>query len=114
MYLFQAGITLLQFFAEPYAVQSVVFWLIGDTGRASWDKIFIVFVMISLSLPVMMWKSADLNIVSLDDDDAKGLGVNVSQLRIIMILLICLITSSIVAFVGKSISMMPETLSLND
>ncbi|MCX8126705.1 MAG: iron ABC transporter permease, partial [Dehalococcoidia bacterium] len=41
MYLFSAGITLIQFIGDPYAVQATVFWIAGDVGRTSWEKLLI-------------------------------------------------------------------------
>jgi iron complex transport system permease protein len=100
MYLFQAGITLLEYFAEPYALQSVVFWLVGDLGKASWEKIIVVLVAFLFSTPIFIASSWNLNVMSTGDDDAKSLGVNVTRTKIGLITIVCLITACVVSFVG--------------
>jgi len=100
MYLFSAGITILQFFAEPYALQAVVFWIIGDVGRASWSKLLIISGVLACSTPLLVWKSWDLNVMGAGDETAESLGVNVKRTRIVMMVLACVLTASIVSFVG--------------
>ena len=100
MFLFSAGITLLQFIADPYAVQAVVFWLIGDVGRASWDKILIMVLVICLVTPFLLFKSWDIGILRLGDETAESLGVRVSLTRMGVMAACSLLTASVVAFVG--------------
>ncbi len=99
-FLFSAGTTLLQYFGDPYAVQAVVFWLIGDVGRTSWEKLSLVGITLLVTAPLLFWKSWDLNAMSSGDETARSLGVNVTTARISMMVITSLITATIVSFVG--------------
>lgn len=100
MFLFAALTTLLQYFAEAEAVKAAVFWMVGDLGRSSWEKLAIVAVVTAGCVPLLIWKSWDLNIMSAGDESAKSLGVRVERTRIIIMIVASLLVASIVCFTG--------------
>lgn len=100
MFLFSAMTTLLQYFAEAEAVKAAVFWMVGDLGRSSWDKLSIVATIITVCIPLLIWKSRDLNIMSSGDASAKSLGVRVARTRITIMVVSSLLVASIVCFTG--------------
>jgi iron complex transport system permease protein len=100
VYIFSAATTLLEYFAEPEAVKETVFWMAGSLGRASWETIVPVsLVLVSCIIP-LMWKSWDLNALSAGDEIAKSLGVNVERTRIIIMIIATLLTAGIISFTG--------------
>jgi len=99
-YIFSAGNTLLQFFAEAEAVRATVFWLVGDLSRADWWQIPYALAILLISTIVSMRFAWDLNIMKTDDDTAKGLGVEVEKVRRISLGIACLSTATIVSFTG--------------
>ena len=100
MFLFMAMTTLLQYFAEAEAVKAAVFWMVGDLGKSSWDKLAIVATVTAICLPLLVWKSWDLNIMGAGDESAKSLGVRVERTRIITMVVASLLVASIVCFTG--------------
>ncbi len=100
MYLFAAMTGILQFFGEAEAVQEVVFWMFGSLGKATWDKLFLIFIILSICIPLLMLKSWDLNTLGAGDETAKSLGVNVEQTRAVCFILASLVTASIICFTG--------------
>ena len=100
MFLFSAGITVLQYIADPYAVQSVVFWLVGDVGRASWEKIALGSGVLGLAAPYLMFKAWDLDIIGFGDETAISLGINADWTRRLVMIVCSIMTASLVAFVG--------------
>jgi iron complex transport system permease protein len=100
MYLFTAMTGILQYFSEEKAVAEVVFWMFGSLGRASWDKLLIVFIMLAFCIPLLMLKSWDLNTLGAGDESAKSLGVNVDLTRVICFLIASFITAGIICFTG--------------
>ena len=48
MYFFSAMTSLLQYFGDADAVKEVVFWMLGDLDRLSWDTLGIVGIMLVL------------------------------------------------------------------
>ena len=100
MYFFSACTTLLEYFADPEAVKGVVFWMVGSLSKASWEKLLVLSCVMAICLPILIWKSWDLNIMSSGDETAKSLGVEVNKLRNFSMIICSLMVASIVAFTG--------------
>jgi len=100
MYLFSAMTGILQYFGEAEAVKEVVFWMFGSLGRASWDKLSLVAIVIAICIPLIALKSWDLNTLGAGDETAKSLGVSVEQTRVVCFILASLVTAGIICFTG--------------
>lgn len=100
MYIFSGFLQLVYYFTEPDAMKEAYFWMVGSLGRASWENVPLVSVMLSCCVPLLIWKSWDLNVMQAGDENAKSLGINVERTRIFTMMLACLLTASIISFVG--------------
>ncbi len=100
MYLFSAMTGILQYFGEETAVAEVVFWMFGSLGRASWDKLLFVCIILAICVPILMLKSWDLNTLGAGDESAKSLGVNVDQTRVVCFILASFVTAGVICFTG--------------
>ncbi|MBE9570442.1 MAG: iron ABC transporter permease [Proteobacteria bacterium] len=100
MYFFSAMTTLLQYIAGPMATAAVVFWLIGDLGESSWGELSLITIVFVCCIPLLLWKSWDLNVMGAGDETAKSLGVNVERVRIFMMIAASLLVAGIVCFTG--------------
>jgi iron complex transport system permease protein len=100
MYLFSAMTSFLQYVGHAEQVQEVVFWMMGSLGRASWEKVSIISVMLAGCLPYLIIKPWDINAIGAGNETAKSLGVNVERTRIIGMMFAALITASIICFTG--------------
>lgn len=99
-YIFGASNTLLQFFAEDDALRLSVFWLVGDLTRVSmWQAPYIATALV-LFLAISMYYGKDMNIIKMGDDDAKGMGVDVERVKLIMVVSACLATATVICFTG--------------
>jgi iron complex transport system permease protein len=99
-YLFNACITILQYFAESNAVSATVFWLIGDLSRAEWWNLPYILGMLIVCIIVNIKLANDVNIMKMGDDTAKSLGVEVDRSRKIVLITACLSTATVVSFTG--------------
>jgi iron complex transport system permease protein len=100
MYLFSAMTSFLQYVGHAEQVQEVVFWMMGSLGRSSWDKVWIVSVVIAACFPYLLLKSWDINAMGTGDETAKSLGVNVEKTRVVCMVLVSIITASVICFTG--------------
>lgn len=48
--LFAAATTIIQYFAQDVQVAAVVFWTFGDLGRASWQEVKMMTILIGLAV----------------------------------------------------------------
>ena len=69
-------------------------------AKATWPKVAIVGVTILIVIPFFLRDAWKLTAIRLGDSKAKSLGINVERLRIKSLILISLLTSIAVCFVG--------------
>ncbi len=98
--LFGSATTILQYFGDAEAVKEAVFWMVGDLGRASWEKLSIVSVVLAVCLPLLFWKTWDLNVIGGGDESAHSLGINVKRTRIFLMTVSTLMVAGVVCFTG--------------
>ncbi|QCT19071.1 iron ABC transporter permease [Jejubacter calystegiae] len=96
-----AGISLIKTLADPYTqLPSITFWLMGGlSGMTLTDLGFCAPVILMGSAPLLLlrWR---MNLLTLSDEEALSLGINVSRLRFGLIVCATLITASAVAVAG--------------
>ncbi len=98
--LFTALLSMIKFMVDPMKLQSIVYWLMGSFALADWPQIRSSGIGILLGcLPIFLlrWR---LNIMSMGDEEARTLGVNVSRKRIIFIACATLAVTSAVSVSG--------------
>lgn len=98
--IFQAGTTLIQYFASDTQVASAVYWTFGDLGRASYKTDLIMFIVVAVSTLFFFLKRWGFSAMSGGIAYAKTLGVNTRFMTIMSLLLASLITSVTVSFLG--------------
>lgn len=97
---FTAFLTVLQYLSDPYKLQAIVQWTMGNLHTASWQKVHTAFfpVMIGLVMIIILrWK---LNLLALGDHEAMAVGVNPGLLKLILMTAATMITASCVAAAG--------------
>ncbi len=99
--IFGAATTAIMYFGEEDAVKEAYFWGVGSLGRASWDNLPPLFIVLLVCTVLLIRKSWDINVMSSGDEIAKSLGVNAEQTRIFVMLVASLLTASIISFVGS-------------
>jgi iron complex transport system permease protein len=96
---FAALVSIVKFLVDPHKLQSIVYWLMGSFSLSDWRLVGIAFAGIAVGLlPIflMRWR---LNVMSMGEEEAKTLGVDVKRERIIFIA-----ASSLVVSVAVSVS----------
>ena len=97
---FTALLTLLQYLSDPYKLQAIVQWTMGNLHTASWSKVYHAIGPISVGLFVIVLYRWKLNLLSLGDQEALAIGVNPRVIKLILIGVATMITASAVAAVG--------------
>ncbi len=98
--LFGAGISAMQYFADSVQLASIVFWTFGDLGRANWDNVLILLI---IMLPVMfyfIYRTWSYKALQSGDEYAKSMGVNVRNVRLAGMVVASLATAVVVSFYG--------------
>ncbi|WP_419210149.1 FecCD family ABC transporter permease [Providencia manganoxydans] len=96
-----SAISLMKILADPYTqLPSITFWLLGGLSSITQsDLLSALPIMLIGIIPLLLlrWR---MNLLSLSDEEAKSLGINVSLIRGIFIVSATLITSSAVSIAG--------------
>ena len=99
---FEALVSLLKYVADPEEELPVItYWLMGSMSRSTYDNLLMgaPFILIgTIIIFALRWR---LNILSLNDDEASSLGMNIQVMRIIFIAASSMITASCVSMCGQ-------------
>jgi iron complex transport system permease protein len=98
--LFQALLSLVEFFANPYALQSLIFWLMGSLAAAVWGDLAVTLPIIVLGIAILILLRWRLNVLSLGDEEARALGVNVKWEKVLIITVATLMTAAATSVTG--------------
>lgn len=98
---FGAGVSALKILADPYnTLPNIVFWLMGSLAyiqKLPLLFVAVVFVAIFVLSVLLSWQ---IDILNLDEESAKSLGISVKKMRILFIIFATLLASSSVALAG--------------
>lgn len=103
--LFSALVSGMLYFAGEQ-LSGIVFWMMGGLNNAKWDQVLISIAPMVLGSAVIMALSRDLNAMMVGEEQAGNLGINVNQVRLVLLLAASLVTamavsvSGVIGFVG--------------
>jgi len=96
----------LNFSANPFAAMEIIFWLLGSVTDRSMDHVSLALPFMIIGWVLLLFVASRLDVLSLGEDTAASLGVNLSQTRFLVILgcALCVgpatAVSGVIGFVG--------------
>ena len=99
-YFFNSLITYMMVTTDADTLKSAYMWQIGSLDGMSWESIPIMLVVTILGSVFVVFAANKLNVMSLGENSAKSLGIDVQQFRTICLTVMAIMTSVIVAFTG--------------
>jgi len=100
LFALEALVWLLQFLADSNALEQIVFWSMGNLGRATLQHVAIVSAVLLVCFVLAMRRAWALTLLRGGAVQAASLGVQVNQLRWRVLLEVSLLTAVALAFVG--------------
>ena len=114
---FGALVSLVQYLADTEdKLPAMVFWLLGSFATANWEKFWLIAAPVAICSLLLLGLRWRINLLSIGDEDAKALGVNVEPLRwFILVLVSCIVAaqvavSGIIGWVGLVVPHMARML----
>jgi iron complex transport system permease protein len=98
--IFTALLTLVQFYSDPFKLQSIVHWTMGNLHNANWEKLQSSVIPITVGVLVLFIYRWRLNVLALGDDEARTVGINPEKDKLIILIASTLAASSAVAVAG--------------
>ena len=98
---FMAVVGILESIAEPSTqLPTIVFWLLGSFSGETYPKLAVVAISVTAAGTLLLLLRWRINLLSLGDDDAATLGLNVERLRWSIMALVAVIVAAQVSVSG--------------
>jgi len=97
---FTALLTILQFFADPFKLQTIIHWTMGNLHNASWSKVRSSAVLILIGcawLFIIRWR---MNVLALGEEETRVVGLNPRREKLLLLIPATLVASASVAVSG--------------
>ncbi len=99
--LFAALVSVVQFIADPNtSLPAIVYWLMGSFSTATWPRLWLAVPGMGLGLFAVWLLRYRLNLLALEEQEARSLGVNPDRERWYIFIAISLMTGTSVAVAG--------------
>jgi iron complex transport system permease protein len=96
-----ACISLTKILADPYdQLPAITFWLLGSLAGVKLADLAVAAPLVAAGLVPLLLLRWRVGVLSLGDDEARALGVDVPRLRVVVITAATLMTASVVAISG--------------
>lgn len=95
-----AVVNVLQNMSNPDAVKLFVVWTFGSLSAVTWTQMQILLPVILVGLFLAFWMQKSLNAMLLGEHYARGLGISVTTVRVIIILITGILAGTVTAFTG--------------
>ena len=86
--------------ADVYQAQGILFWLMGNLGTQSYRLVCTVGLYTAVASTWLLWQARQLNVLSLGDEGALQLGVDVDRARRAIFLGASLLVGAVVSVSG--------------
>ena len=97
---FTALVSILKFLVDPHKLASIVYWLMGSFSLADWNAVLPASLGIGVGSLLLLLTRWRLNALSMGDEEARALGINVERDRILLIAAASLAVGSAVSVSG--------------
>lgn len=98
--MFTALLTIVQISTDPFKLQTIVHWTMGNLHNAGWQKVRSAAPPIAagvLALFLMRWR---MNVLALGDEETRAVGLNPEREKLFILLPATLVASASVAVAG--------------
>lgn len=95
-----AIVSLLQFYAENQSLKNYILWSFGANNMVTRNQIYVLSILIFIGMLICFRAIKPLIGNSLGNSYAQSLGVNLKQLKLLIIVASSLLSASVTAFLG--------------
>jgi len=95
-----ALVSLLIYFSAPEKVKAYSLWSFGAFNGVTWQQLQVLIPVVLFALGILAFLPKGLNALLLGEDYAKTMGLNVSRLRLMVLISSSILSGAITAFCG--------------
>ena len=99
--LFSSLLELVKYAADPYnQLPAITYWLMGNLSMADRETVFKAAIPICLGIAFLIFMGRQINVLSMGDEEARALGLNVKRIRLAVIFCATVISAMTVVIAG--------------
>lgn len=100
--LFEALVSLLKYVADPDEVlPTITYWLMGSLSGANYNSLVLGLPFIAAGVLIIFLLRWRLNILALNEDEARSMGIDLKAMRLLVIVAATMMTASCISMCGK-------------
>jgi iron complex transport system permease protein len=97
---FLASLTSYLIITSGDRAHGIIFWLLGTFSLADWWQVSIMTPYILLGIIIICLYARPLNVMQLDEDQARQLGINTEKVKLVILSAATIATAAAVCFCG--------------
>jgi iron complex transport system permease protein len=97
---FTALLTIVQFLSDPFKLQTIVHWMMGNLHAASWSRVRSAALPAAIGLGALFALRFRMNVLALGDEEARAVGLSPERERLLILIPATLAASAAVAVSG--------------
>ena len=98
--IFTALLTIVQIMNDPFKLQTIVYWTMGNLHNASWQKVRSAVLPISIGITILFAMRWRMNVLALGDVETRAVGLNPEREKLLLLIPATLASSASVAVAG--------------
>ncbi len=98
--IFTALLTIVQFLADPYKLQTIVHWTMGNLHNSSWAKLRSAAPGVGIGVIWLFLFRWRMNVLAQGDEEARAVGLNPERERVLILIPATLAASAAIAVAG--------------
>lgn len=95
-----AAITFIKALVAPDKLGEILFWLAGSLGHEAWSTLAPTALVVGLSVGALVGLSPRLNLLTLGEEDAQSLGIDVRWTRRVLLVTASVAVAAVVSLSG--------------
>ncbi|MCG8308462.1 MAG: iron ABC transporter permease [Cytophagales bacterium] len=93
-------VSILQYFSDPELIQNFLVWTFGSMAGVAWTEMKVMAPVVTAGLILSLMFQKQMNALLLGEHYAAGVGVNVSRIRMALIVTTSILAGTLTAFTG--------------
>lgn len=98
--IFTALLTIVQIVSDPFKLQTIVHWTMGNLHNASWLKVRSALPPVSAGVALLFFMRWRMNVLALGDEETRAVGLNPEREKLLLLIPATLAASAAVAVAG--------------
>lgn len=98
--IFTALLTIVQFLTDPFKLQTIVHWTMGNLHNASWAKLKSAAPFCSVGIVWLYLFRWRMNVLAMGDEETRAVGLNPEREKLLILIPATMVASAAIAVAG--------------